>query len=151
MWEKTLKKNRHVYMYNWITLLYSRNYYNIVNQLYFKKLKKKQMLSFRNTKFDKWGMQVEIEPLFNIIELKLFKICLCSWTHIWISQGVMRMEIYLLQAVHFIVNLIERQICYIVEFHCNKYTVWTHIPRMQELGVFSDKASYPGKDTVKIG
>ena len=27
-------------MYNWVTLLYSRNQHNIVNQLYFKKKKK---------------------------------------------------------------------------------------------------------------
>ena len=35
--EKNLKKNGCVYVYNWITLLYSRNYHNIVNQLYFNK------------------------------------------------------------------------------------------------------------------
>ena len=35
--EKNLKKNGCVYMYNWITLLFSRNYHNIVNQLYFNK------------------------------------------------------------------------------------------------------------------
>ena len=28
-------------MYDWVTLLYCRNWYNIVNQLYFKKKKKK--------------------------------------------------------------------------------------------------------------
>ena len=28
-------------MYNWVTLLYSRNWYNIVNQLYFNKNKTK--------------------------------------------------------------------------------------------------------------
>ena len=32
--EKNLKKNRYVYMYNWITLLYTWNYHNTVNQLY---------------------------------------------------------------------------------------------------------------------
>ena len=37
MWEKNLKENECEYMYNWITLLYSRNYDNIVNQLYFNK------------------------------------------------------------------------------------------------------------------
>jgi len=35
---KEYEKNVHMYMYNWITLLYSRNY-NIVNQLYFNKIK----------------------------------------------------------------------------------------------------------------
>ena len=30
-----------IYMYNWITMLYSRNEYNMVNQLYFKKIWKK--------------------------------------------------------------------------------------------------------------
>ena len=45
MWEKNLKENGCVYVYNGIILLHSRNYRNIVNQLYFnetlKKLKKK--------------------------------------------------------------------------------------------------------------
>ena len=31
MWEKNPKENGCVYMYNWITLLYRRNYQNIVN------------------------------------------------------------------------------------------------------------------------
>ena len=31
------KKKGYVYMYNWITSLHSRNYHNIVNQLYFNK------------------------------------------------------------------------------------------------------------------
>ena len=35
--EKNLKKNIYVYMYNWITLLYT---WNIVNQLYFNKKRK---------------------------------------------------------------------------------------------------------------
>lgn len=34
MWEKKLKENGCVYMYNWISLLYKRNYCNIVSQLY---------------------------------------------------------------------------------------------------------------------
>ena len=45
--EKKLKENRYINMYNGITLLYTRNKYNIVNQLYFNKklfvLKKKTM------------------------------------------------------------------------------------------------------------
>ena len=32
IWEKKLKENRCVFIYNWITLLYSRNYRNIVSQ-----------------------------------------------------------------------------------------------------------------------
>ena len=31
--EKNLKKNKYMYMYNWITLLYTWNYQNFVNQL----------------------------------------------------------------------------------------------------------------------
>ena len=31
-----------VYIYNWITLLYSRNYHNMVNQLYFNKTLKNE-------------------------------------------------------------------------------------------------------------
>ena len=37
IWEKNLKGNGCVYMRSWITLLYSRNYYNLINQLYFNK------------------------------------------------------------------------------------------------------------------
>ena len=39
MWEKNLKENGYVYMYDRITLLYSRNYHNLVNRLYFNKKK----------------------------------------------------------------------------------------------------------------
>ena len=42
MWEKDLKENGWVYMYNWITSLYSRNYHNIINQLYFNKTLKNE-------------------------------------------------------------------------------------------------------------
>ena len=35
--KQNLRKNGCVYMHNWITWLYSRNYLNIVNQLYFNK------------------------------------------------------------------------------------------------------------------
>ena len=46
VWEKNLKKKGFMYMYNWITLLYSSNYHNIVNQLYFnKKLKSLQIIN----------------------------------------------------------------------------------------------------------
>ena len=34
LWEKNMKKNGYVYMYSCISLLYSRNYQNIANQLY---------------------------------------------------------------------------------------------------------------------
>ena len=39
MWEKNVKGNGCMYMYNWIYLLYSRNDHNLVNQ---KKKKKNQ-------------------------------------------------------------------------------------------------------------
>ena len=39
-WNKLMEKSmKRIYMYNWITLLYTRNLYNIVNQLYFSKKK----------------------------------------------------------------------------------------------------------------
>ena len=41
IWENNLKNNGCLYMYSWITLLYSKNYHNIVNQLHFKKNFKK--------------------------------------------------------------------------------------------------------------
>ena len=50
MWEKNLKKNGYVYMYNYITLLYSRNYHNIVNQLYFNRTLKKWKISVKKKK-----------------------------------------------------------------------------------------------------
>ena len=40
-----------IYIYNWITLLCSRNQYNIVNQLYFSKKLKKEKLSRNRAKY----------------------------------------------------------------------------------------------------
>ena len=63
MWEKTLKKN--VYMYNWVTLLYSRNYHhNIVNQLHFNKPLKKECP-------DAWHQGPDLDILIQIIQVKL--------------------------------------------------------------------------------
>ena len=43
LWEKiNLKKNGCVYMYNWITLLHSRNYWNIASHLHFNKTLKNE-------------------------------------------------------------------------------------------------------------
>ena len=36
--EENMKKN--IYLFNWVTLLYSRNEHNIVRQLYVNKIKK---------------------------------------------------------------------------------------------------------------
>ena len=44
-----MKKNRFLYMYNWITFLYTPNYYNIVNQLY-SNVKKKVKKNFTYAK-----------------------------------------------------------------------------------------------------
>ena len=41
-WEKTLRENGYVYMHDWITLQYSRHYNDLVIQLYFNKLIKKE-------------------------------------------------------------------------------------------------------------
>ena len=35
--EGNMIKRMYIYMYDWVTLLCSRNWYNIVNQLYFSK------------------------------------------------------------------------------------------------------------------
>lgn len=54
-----LKENGDVYLYNWITLLNSKNYYNLVNQLQFNttskkwKKKKKRLLKLRHRTFQK--------------------------------------------------------------------------------------------------
>ena len=42
MQEKNLKEKGYVYMHNCITLLCSRNYHNLVNQLYFNKTLKNE-------------------------------------------------------------------------------------------------------------
>ena len=34
MMEDSMRKRIYIYVYDWITLLYSRNWHNIVNQLY---------------------------------------------------------------------------------------------------------------------
>ena len=36
LWWKIIQEKECMYMYNWVTLLYSRNQYNIVHRLYFK-------------------------------------------------------------------------------------------------------------------
>ena len=41
IWEKDLKKNRCMYMYNCFSLLYNLSQYDIANQLYSNKIKKK--------------------------------------------------------------------------------------------------------------
>ena len=41
MWEKNLREDGCVCMYDWVTLLCSRNYLDLVNDLYFNKTKKK--------------------------------------------------------------------------------------------------------------
>ena len=48
MWEKNRKESRCVHRYNWVTLLYSRSYPNIVNQLYFNKTLKNEKKSGEN-------------------------------------------------------------------------------------------------------
>ena len=49
---KNLKENGYVYMYNWIILLYSRNYHNIVDQLHFNKtLKNEKIFTHWFTKY----------------------------------------------------------------------------------------------------
>ena len=39
--EKNMKKN--MYLYNWLTLLYTGNQDNVINQSYFNKIKKRKM------------------------------------------------------------------------------------------------------------
>ena len=44
MTDDNMRKRMYVYIYDWVTLLYSRNWHNTVNQLYFdKKIFKKSM------------------------------------------------------------------------------------------------------------
>ena len=41
MGEKNLRENGYVYLYDWVTLVYSRNYCSLINQLYLNKNFKK--------------------------------------------------------------------------------------------------------------
>ena len=52
MWKKNLKENGCMYLYNWTTLVYSRNDHNIVNRLYFDKF-------FKNKKITLWTFYIE--------------------------------------------------------------------------------------------
>ena len=47
-WWKNLNENGYTYMYNWILLLYSRSYHNLVNQLYFNKTLENGKKSWNN-------------------------------------------------------------------------------------------------------
>ena len=49
--QKNLKKNICVYVYNWITLLYNRNYHYVLNQLYFNKTFKNE----KGKRKEKWA------------------------------------------------------------------------------------------------
>ena len=51
VWENNLKENRCLCIYNWITLLYSRNDHNLVNQLDFDKTLKNEKKKTCNTCF----------------------------------------------------------------------------------------------------
>ena len=46
MLEKNLRGIGYVYMYDWVTLSYSRNYHSLVNQLYFNKTLKSLQMEF---------------------------------------------------------------------------------------------------------
>ena len=49
MWDKNLRKNGHMYVYNWITVLYTWKKHNIVTLLQYKvkiKLKKRELQFF---------------------------------------------------------------------------------------------------------
>ena len=54
IWRKNLKKNGRVYLYNWFTLLYSRIYHNIVNQLYVNKILNIKKMLFLSTASEEW-------------------------------------------------------------------------------------------------
>ena len=40
MMEDSMRKTTYIYMYDWVTNMYRRNWHNIVNQLFFNKKKK---------------------------------------------------------------------------------------------------------------
>ena len=50
MWQKNMKENGYEYMYDGVTLLYSRNDHSLVNQLY---IDKSFLKSLQITSFDK--------------------------------------------------------------------------------------------------
>ena len=54
--EKNIKKKECLYAYNWVALLYSRDWYNIVNQLYFNKKGTMEYTSFQEILFENIGI-----------------------------------------------------------------------------------------------
>ena len=58
---KNIKKEGIEDVYNWVTILYSRDWHNIVNQLYFNKKKKK--------KEDYYGQGRVYDPLYAFCSL----------------------------------------------------------------------------------
>ena len=71
MWEKNLKKNRYVYMYDSVLLLYSRNGHNLVNQLYFNKafLKRAQEKKKRERENVSTSLQLEGYRKFSLLKV----------------------------------------------------------------------------------
>ena len=56
MWGKNLKENGCVSMDNGTTLLYSRNYHNILNQLYFHKTLKMEKHTQGEGNINQWAI-----------------------------------------------------------------------------------------------
>ena len=64
MMDDSMRKGMYTYMYDWITLLYSRNWYNTINSLYSnKKFFKKIAYLFYVTLAGKVGVEVEEEAV----------------------------------------------------------------------------------------
>ena len=75
MWEKSLKENGCVYMYNWITLLH-RSYHNLIHQLYFNetsKMRKKEFLLWLS------GLRTQPKP----IRMWVWYVALLGGLRIW--------------------------------------------------------------------
>ena len=67
-----------LYVYNWVTLLYNRDWHNIVNQLYFNK-KKKEKISKKEKHFRFWKSEWQREG--RILEEVLLEDCRLQGSH----------------------------------------------------------------------
>ena len=77
---KNLKKK--IGMYNWITLVYTWNQYNIVSQLYFNFFFKDVFLTFKE---DRW-VRFLWEPLINNTHIKAEWCDTCELSYAWASS-----------------------------------------------------------------
>ena len=72
-------------MYNWFTLLYSRNWHNVVNQLYSNKIKKKKKnFDLKSNKYHAKICGVQLKKMLH--GKKLLDFCAKDYLHLLTSR-----------------------------------------------------------------